>query len=156
MIKEIGEAKSIEDWIVHVRGNPLKEAELIQYLLSTKNEEGKDRTQHEVAKMMSLSQGGVSKRLRLLNLIPELQNRVLNAELLPSTAYQISRLPQNKQREFLKADYVTLVEASEAARQQAVSKELLDLLESPLPSPEPKKECVHEFVCIRCGKKLKE
>jgi len=153
-LEEIGNAKTImEKWLLHHSGNPMSEALMLKEL-SELTVENKPLTQNQIKDLTGFSQAQISKRLRLLSLIPELQDRVLNWEMCSSTAYQLSRLPPEKQKEFLGQEYITFVEASEAARQQAVSKELLDLVESPL--PEPKKECIHKFVCIRCGKKLKE
>jgi len=131
-IKEIGEAKRIEEtYLVHIRGHPLEEAELIKYLIA------KGYKQSEVAKMLGYSsQGQVSKRLRLLRLIPELQERVKNGELRVSTAYELSKLPEEKQKEFLGQEYVTLKEAQQAKREFIVTQELEELLESPIEIPE--------------------
>ena len=135
-IKEIGIAKEIERvFLVHIRGHPLEEAELIKYLMD------KGYRQGEIAKMLGYqSQGQVSKRLSLLNLIPELRERVRKGELRVSTAYELSKLPESKQKEFLKQEYITLEEARQAKREFIITQELEELLESPIGVPEEENE----------------
>ena len=135
-IKEIGEVRDIERiYRVHIRGHPLEEAELIKYLMD------KGYKQGEIAKMLGYqSQGQVSKRLSLLNLIPELRERVRKGELRVSTAYELSKLPESKQKEFLNQEYITLEEARQAKRNFIITQELEELLESPIEVPEEENE----------------
>lgn len=123
---EIGELKEIDakevKYLFHKSGNPIEEALMIQDLM-------RDRTQQEVAKILEISQPQISKRLRLLHLHPILQERLKNGNLRPSTAYVLSKLPTQVQRLYLNQEKVTLREVEAKRRQQAISKEVMEILE---------------------------
>jgi ParB-like chromosome segregation protein Spo0J len=135
-IEEVGSQKDIKTksllYRYHKSGNPLKEARMIQGLL-------KAHSQEDVATLLELSQGQISKRLRLLSLLPQLQNRLLKGTLRPSTAYALSKLSPDKQKEYLTKDRITLKEVEADHRKEILTKELMEHLTSdglsqPLPS----------------------
>jgi ParB-like chromosome segregation protein Spo0J len=95
--------------------------------------------QQTVAKMLEISQGQISKRLRLLNLLPPLQKRLLNGELRPSTAYALSKLPDHVQKEYVNKERIFLKEVEAKRRKLTISKELEDLLETPIENPTVKR-----------------
>jgi len=127
---EIGELKKIDAkdiiYLFHKSGNPIDEALMIERLM-------KDRTQHEVATILEISQGQISKRLRLLKLHPILQERLRSGQLRPSTAYILSKLPPEAQQEYVNREKVTLKEVEAKHRQQVISKEFMDLVDKPFP-----------------------
>jgi len=137
-VAEVGFQKDIDSESVryryHKSGNPYEEALMIQELM-------RDRTQKEVSIILDISQGQISKRLRLLSLLPELQKMLLEDKLKPSTAYALSKLPTKTQKDFLSRNRITLKEAEAARRQQIISKELMEHLTEPreLPTGEWKK-----------------
>lgn len=147
--EEIGEARDIEKWLVHVRGKPLEEAELISSLMLM------GYKQQDVAKKMDLSQAQVSKRLTLLSLSPALKQRVRKGEIKPNTAYVLSRLPKDEQKKYEEMKRVFLKDVEKVRRDFALTHELLELLESPIEQA-GKDEHKHKFVCIFCGMEMKE
>jgi hypothetical protein len=132
MKKEIGEARQIESTLVHVRGKPLEEAKFIRKLLKTPKEDGEYYTQAEIADLMSITQGYISKRLSLLNLVMPLRHMLSEGKMKASTAYVLSKMPKKKQKEFAKLDYVTLDAAKAAQRKLTFTEEVFDLLETPV------------------------
>jgi len=124
-LEEIGSQKDIKTkallYRYHKSGNPLKEALMIQELMKT-------HTQEEVGELLKLSQGQISKRLRLLSLHPDLQFRLLHDKLRPSTAYALSKLSEAKQREYLTKDRITLKEVEATHRNEAITEELMQHL----------------------------
>lgn len=130
-LKEIGKMKEIQEkYLHHKEGNPLDEAFMIRDLMENLN-----LTQQEVSEETELSQPQISKRLSLLNLIPELQDRLRSGNLRVSTAYQLSKLPQDVQREYLEQEWITLKEVEAKRRDLRISEEVLDLLEQPIEIP---------------------
>ncbi|MDE1854322.1 MAG: hypothetical protein KGI38_11335 [Thaumarchaeota archaeon] len=134
--EEIGEAKKVEtvdlEAIVHVRGNAALEADLIRRL----QDEGKG--QAEIGKMMGLSQGAVSKRLALFNLIPQLLAKLRKGEIGANVAYRLAKLPKAEQAKFAAQDKITLKAVDAKHRDIVVSDELKALLAEPLDQGTPK------------------
>lgn len=151
--KEIGEARQIHDTLVHVRGKPLEEAYFIESLMKTQNKETNEPyKQSEVAKLMGLTQGQISRRLALLNLIPKLQDMLKEGKMKPRTAYILSKLPKEEQAHMAAETYITMEMAEAKRRGMVISEDVMTLLETPIPIID--EDCDHEFVCIHCGKKL--
>lgn len=129
---EVGELKEIDAkevrYLYHKSGNPLEEALMIQKLMG-------DRPQHKVAKILEISQGQISKRLRLLTLHPILQERLRNGDLHASTAYALSKLAPELQKEYVDQEKVTLKEVETKCREQAISKEVMSLLDKSIDLP---------------------
>lgn len=131
-MKEIGRAREIrakELYLHHRRGNPLEEALLIKELQDL------EFTQHRIGKEMDLTQGQVSKRLRLLQLTPTLQERVKTGALRPSTAYQLSKLPKEIQKKLEHQDEITLRQAEFLRRNEVITKEIMELLDTEINLP---------------------
>ena len=126
-MKEIGEARTIEEWVIHVRGKPIEEAELIHILLE-KGYEYKD-----IVKLTSLSKPVISRRLTLLTLTPNLIRRVKDGDIRPRTAYYLSKLSEEEQVKYEEQKRVTLKEVEARVRENIISKEILDELETPFP-----------------------
>lgn len=128
-VVEIGESKlielDVENYLRHVQGNPAEEAILIKKLLDS------GLSQTKVAKQVIMSQGQVSRRLKLLSLPEELFERVRKGELRSSTAYELSKLPESIQVEYLDREEITLKEAKQRSREQTISKDIMVLLEEP-------------------------
>lgn len=128
---EVGKLKEIDSkdvkWLYHKSGSPIEEAYMIKRLM---DEDG--LTQSEVAGKLEISQGQVSKRLRLFSLLPQFQDKLRRGELRPSTAYALSRLPLERQKDFLTEKNVFLKAVEAKTRELAVSEELAELLEKPI------------------------
>lgn len=101
-VREIGSEEGEVDFLYHTSRNPAQEALMIKDLRE------KEMTQGEIAEKMGISQGQVSKRLNLLELPDKLFQRVLDGELRPSTAYELSKLPDNIQAQYVNEEKVTL------------------------------------------------
>lgn len=131
---EVGTLKEIESQDIryryHKSGNPIDEAYMIQRLM-----ESDDYTQKKVANILEISQGQVSKRLRLLNLLPELQEQLKKGELRASTAYAMSKLPRDEQRKLASKEHLYLKDVKAKRRELAVTNELKNFLEQPIELP---------------------
>ena len=128
-LKEIGEAKQIlDEWLLHKTGNHMEEALMFDTLMKRFKYD-----QKKIRDITGLSQAYVSKRYSLLKLIPELQALVKEGKLKPTTAYQLSRLPESEQKKFLMADKILLQDVEDANRKFRVSKEVMDVLTEELP-----------------------
>ena len=126
-IKEIGEAREIiQKYLLHKSGSPYEEALMLKELIDL------GLSQKEIKELTGFSQSQISKKLSLLSLVPELQERLRKGELRFSAAYELTKLPPKVQREFAKKKRVYLKDVQEALRRQAVTREVLDLLETPL------------------------
>ena len=127
-VQEIGHAAEVtvqkDEFLVHIPGNPGEQAQLIRRLM----DEG--HTQGEIGKMLGLSQGHVSRRLKLLELIPELFGRVLDGSLLYRTGYALARLPEKAQREYLDREKITRVDVEARVKQEVITPEVLEVVES--------------------------
>lgn len=131
---EIGEAKDIDlktkKYIIHARGNPALEALVIKDLRK------RGWAQLAIAKAMGLSQSQVSKHESLIdNLTPELFSRLKKGEIRSSTAFNLSKLPVEKQRQYESKKKITLKEVKEKRRNLTMSKDLISLLEAPIDTP---------------------
>lgn len=152
---EIGELREIDAkdirYRFHKAGNPLKEALMLQDLLE------KFGNQQAVASLVEISQGQISKRLRLLGLVEPLQKRLLNGELRASTAYALSKLPDHIQKEFINRDKVFLKDVEEKLRKLAITEELEDLLETPIEIDNDGEietgsgQVILKVICQKCG-----
>lgn len=158
---EVGTLKEIDSkdvkWLYHKSGNPIEEADMIRRLM----DEG-ELTQSEVASQLEISQGQVSKRLRLLGLLPEFLALLREGRLRPSTAYALSKLPPDKQKEFMGEGKVFLKDVEAKRRKIAVTEELERILEEPINLPKgltTKLVACPEVTeikgsCPKCGGKL--
>lgn len=128
---EIGELKEIDakeiKYLFHKSGNPINEALMLQDLMQ-------NYTQQEVSKTLEISQGQISKRLRLLRLHPVLQERLKTGEIRPSTAYVLSKLSPETQKEYMNQEKITLKEVEERRRKEVISKEVMETLDKLLPT----------------------
>lgn len=126
-IQEIGSQTDIKTkdliYRYHRSGNPLKEALLIRELMDAQK-----HTQEDVGKLLQLSQGQISRRLRLLSLHPDLQFKLLHDKLRPSTAYALSKLGADKQKEYLLREHITLKEVEATHRSEVMTNELMQHL----------------------------
>ena len=144
-IKEIGEAREIVNrYLLHKSGNPMDEALMLKELLDL------GLTQKEIKEVTGFSQPQISKRLKLLTLIPEIQEQVRQGKIRPSTAYELSKLPPEKQKEILKNKRVTFKLAKEMCRVFKISKEIEELLMEPV-DEEPTDLPPIEYKCFMCG-----
>jgi len=126
-MREIGEAREIiQKYLLHKSGNPFEEALMLKELYDL------GLTQKEIKELTGFSQPQISKRLRLLGLIPELQKRLMDGELKPSVAYELTKLSREKQREFAKRERIILKDVMEVVRREAITDEILDLVETPV------------------------
>lgn len=128
--KEVGEAREIaqEDakFLYHTSDNPAEEALMIHALIE------KGMSQRKIAKETGLSPATITKRYKLLELPKELFQKILDGELKPSTAYQLTKLPEEWQKQFVGKEKITLDEV-EKLRKSLVSKEVMELLEEDQP-----------------------
>jgi len=139
---EIGSAKEVLDKYIHHRpGAPLEEARMFEELLSVME------FQTEVAKFCEVSPGYVSKRLQLLKLIPELQDMLREGKMKASTAYVLSKLSEDVQREYLDEDYITLKESKTRSRSIKITQRMKDAMAI----GESLEEHSHHYVCVHCG-----
>jgi len=126
-LREIGEAREIiQRYLLHKSGSPYEEALMLKELIDL------GLTQNEIKELTGFSQSQISKKLRLLTLIPELQEKLRRGELRFSTAYELTKLSEDKQREFSKRKRIYLKDVVEALREQAITEEVLDLVEAPI------------------------
>ena len=132
----------------HIQGNPAEQALLIQDLLA------KDWTQQKIAKLLKLSQGGISRRLSLLDLIPKLFRLLKEGKLKPSTAWHLSKLAVNDQEEFAKKEKITLKEVLQYRRKLSISSEVVKALEEPAVVSPPfytSEDAKQVVTCPRCN-----
>ena len=130
---EIGEEAHIDTetkkYLIHIRGSPALEALAIRDLIK------KGWNQPTIAKAMKLSQSQISKRLSLFKLIPELFSRLKKGEIRSSTAFVLSKLPTERQKQYGSKKKITLKEVKEKRRDLTMSKELMNLLQAPINHP---------------------
>lgn len=148
---EIGEALTLDtdvrQYIVHCRGNPAKEAEVIKALLD------KGWFQSQIAQEMKLSQGQISKRLSLFKLIGPLFKQLKDGKLKPSVAYQLAKLDGETQLAFSEQKgRITLKAVEKERRQVLISDRLLEALADPeLGSVNGSAKQDKTLVCPHCG-----
>lgn len=99
---------------IHRSGNPAAEAKAMKELLDRK------MTQEDIAQVLHIDRSQVSKRVKLLDLIPELFELLEKGQLKPSVARELAGLPKKEQKKYLERDSVTLKEAKEAKREQTL------------------------------------
>jgi ParB-like chromosome segregation protein Spo0J len=145
MEKEIGREQKIADYLFHLEGKPIEQALAIKDLLD------KGHTQKEIAKAMGWTQPQISKRLRLLKLIPELVEKVKNGEIRPSIAQKLASLPPEKQKEYLNKGKILMKDVEKDIRVFSLSKEIVDIIETPMIEEEEEM-----IVCPKCGYKFKK
>jgi hypothetical protein len=148
-MKEVGEAKNLEEqFIYHTSEDPLEEAKMIQALQET------GKSQREIAKMTGLSQASVCMKLSLLQLIPALQQRLMEKQITSSTAIRLARLSQVEQEAFAGSEgRITEEQVKSYARDQAIEGMDFEILEAPmqLPTKQPPK-----MFTVKHGKRLTE
>lgn len=96
---------------IHRSGNPAAEAIAMQELLDKK------MTQEDIAGVLHIDRSQVSKRVKLLNLTPELFGRLEKGDLKLSIARELADLSKKDQAEFGR-DSVTLKEAQKFKREK--------------------------------------
>jgi ParB-like chromosome segregation protein Spo0J len=131
MEKEIGREQKIADYLFHLEGKPIEQALAIKDLLDN------GYTQKEIAKAMGWTQSQISKRLRLLKLIPELIEKVKNGEIRPSIAQKLASLPPEKQKEYLNKEKILMKDVEKDIRNYSLSKDIINIIETPI-EPEAK------------------
>lgn len=101
--------------IQKVETKPVQILEHIQFMLA--ESEGR-LTQTDIAKMINKSQGYISQILKLRKLVPEAKERVDSNKITASNAFQLAKLPEEEQREWI--DRAEEMDASDFATQVAV------------------------------------
>lgn len=146
--QEIGELKEIgaQDilYLFHREGNPLSQALMIKALLDG------GWTQQGIAQETGMSQPKISMRLKLLNLHPNLQERALKGDILPSTCWKLANLPLEEQEAYIAREKIPFKEVEERCRRLALTEEVMEVLDTPLPTeerPNPRRG----VTCPRCG-----
>jgi len=128
--KEVGEAREIAqddaEFIYHTSDNPAEEALMIHNLIE------KGMSRREIAKKTGMSPAKITKRYKLIELPRELFQMILDGKLKSSTAYQLTKLPEEWQKQFIGKEKITLDEV-EKLRKSLVSKEVMELLEEDQP-----------------------
>ena len=133
MSREIGSAKEIAEYIIHIEGKPIEQALAIKDLLD------KGYSQKDIAKMLGWSQSRVSQRLALLKLHPKLIEKALEGKISKWAAWNLAHLPQEEQLKYIDKDKITSKEVHNARRKYTVSQELISLLSKPIANVEPDK-----------------
>jgi len=125
---ELGRAEELLSYLVHIEADPIRKGLLIAELI--------DRhgwTQREIAEKTGWSRTRISELYKAVKgLIPELLERALKGEIRASTALELSKLPPEEQRAFIDERRITLSMVQERRRELAVSREIINLLTSPL------------------------
>lgn len=80
----------------HRTDNPALEAQLIAKLIEERN-----LKKSEVARLLNVSPAHITKRLRLLNLIPEIFEKLKRFEINTTVARELARLKPEEQKEYL-------------------------------------------------------
>jgi len=83
---------------------PLEEAAQVQIALGPENLGGSDLSQNQLAKLIGQPQSWVAKRLALLDLTPKLMQALKEHKISMTLAYELSRLPPAKQKEYESRD----------------------------------------------------
>lgn len=99
--------------------NPMNEAHLLGRLTD------KGYTQEQLARALGVSQGLISQRLALLDLIPALQSKLKRGEMTLSAARAARKLPSADQERLVGLDRVTVGAAQGALR--SYQSEMVDL-----------------------------
>ncbi|RLE88681.1 MAG: hypothetical protein DRJ67_01535 [Thermoprotei archaeon] len=130
MRREIGTAKEIKEYLIHLEGSPVEMAEAIYDLMKRHG-----LSQREIAKILGWSQQKVSCVLRLLSLDPELKRAVKEGRLRVTAAYRLASMPPEAQRKFAekvrRGEKVRVKDVEEEAKRIAIE-ELRDIIEADL------------------------
>ncbi len=79
--------------------------------------------QSKIARELNMSRADVSRRLSIIdNLISPLKERVVDGELRISTAWELSKLSPEIQKEYAEKDNITLAEVQERRRIETIGK----------------------------------
>ena len=142
-VKEIGSARELAEYLLHLEGEPIEQAAMIEDLL------GKGWTQEQIGKAVGWSQPQISSRLKLLDLHPELQERARKGEIKKSVAWELASMPLEEQERFIGQEKILLKDVEEERRRLALTDEVMDVLNAPLLPEEPAllkcPKCGHEF-----------
>lgn len=121
--------------------NPMMEAHHIYELIK-----GHGYTQKELAHELGCTQSKISKRLGLLNLIDELQDKLEGGKLPKSVGYELSKLSGDKQREIAESEGpITLKDVKEEKRLEVVENLDMERIEDPEPVETSTKEICADF-----------
>ena len=159
-MKEINVEEIKKKYAIHLSGKPIREA-----LFFKKLQEIKGWSQTKIAEEVGTSQSDVSRKMRLLNLTPKLQERLKKGEITSSKGAKLSTLPKDIQKEFEDKSHFTLKDIQERKRQYHISQEVKDVLNTPMPTATPEKEAETEeeteeiketkmVTCPNCGEKF--
>jgi len=142
-VKEIGSARELAEYLLHLEGEPIEQAVMIEDLL------GKGWTQEQLGEAVGWSQPQISSRLKLLDLHPELQERARKGEIKKSVAWELASMPLEEQERFIGQEKILLKDVEEERRKLALTDEVMDVLNAPLLPEEPAllkcPKCGHEF-----------
>jgi len=150
--REIGSVKEIDieqlRLIYHKAGNPAEEALMLKELLN------RNLKQADIAKLLEVNQAQISRKLKLLQLTPELFKRVLAGEIKARTGYQLARLPKEKQAEFEAVERVTMKISEAAVRDMVLNKDVVKLIKDFEDEEEPVKTPYEGIELANGGGKL--
>jgi len=139
-MKEIGEARKIEKYLLHLEGKPIDQAIMIKDLLN------KGWTQEKLAEHIGWSQSKISFKLKLLDLHPKLQERAQRGELRPSVAWNLANMPRVIQEKYIDMPEIKLKDVRAERRRLAITDEIMEVLNEPLPN-----KSKHVIICPKCG-----
>jgi len=116
--------------------------------------------QSKIARELNMSRADVSRRLSIIdNLISPLKERVVDAELRISTAWELSKLSPEVQEEYAEKDNITLAEVQERRRIETIGK--LNLGDIKIPEQKAPKsfklkqnKILTPLVCDKCKNHL--
>jgi len=103
----------------HRADNPALEAELIARLIEERN-----LKKSEVARLLNVSNSHITKRLRLLNLIPEIFEKLKKFEINITVARELAKLSPDDQREYFQnpESKWTIEDVEKFVRQKKIEK----------------------------------
>jgi len=139
-VREIGEVRAIKEYLFHLEGNPVEQALAIKNLIDG------GMTQREIGRLMGWAQSSIASRLRLLRLHPKLRERAMRGELSKSVCYELAGMPLEEQERYVDEERVLLKEVEQRRRKLALTKEVMDVLNTPL---QPEK--LKSVRCPKCG-----
>lgn len=123
-----------EVWERLSEGDPVKQAVWIREVMRRKG-----WTQTEAAREdhLNLSSPTISRFLRLLELTPKLLDRVRKGNIAKTTAYKLSKLPREKQKEVEDYDKITVEDARDLYRRYKRKETITDGVKETLKSETP-------------------
>jgi ParB family chromosome partitioning protein len=103
----------------HRAANPALEAELIAKLIKERN-----LKKSEVARILNVSNSHITKRLKLLNLIPEIFEKLKRFEINITVARELAKLSPDDQKEYLQSPESkwTVEDVEKFVRQKKIEK----------------------------------